>query len=190
MCTSVLDFLRIRKAVKVLQQGGIIAYPTEAVYGFGCDPFNQDAVEKIREIKGRSSQKSFILIISDWCQVEALIQPVSKDIMQKMMASWPGPVTWVLPAKENAPSWICSENNTIALRFSAHPLANALCKKFARPLVSTSANRSNQAPYRHYTTVCREFDQQIDYIVKGKVGNLTRPTEIRDAITGEVIRKG
>lgn len=180
---------QITKAVQVIRQGGIIAYPTESVYGLGCDPFNQAAVLRLLQIKQRSVTQGLILIAHDWACIEDLIKPLAPDVLQRVRATWPGPVTWLLPASEKVPVWIRGEHASVAIRLTNHPLAARLCKAWGRALVSTSANRSKQPPLRDAQSIKSEFDGEINYILKGKVGDLARPTPIIDAISNVNVRE-
>lgn len=177
-------------AVQILHQGGIIAYPTEAVYGLGCDPFNPTAVAKLCKIKQRSPSKGFILIAANWQQLEPLLQPIPEQRQDAIFATWPGPITWVFPAKPSVPSWLQIEASTLAVRIPAHPIAHGLCEAFGSPLISTSANIADHPPARDTNEVQILFNKAIDYIISGDIGNLTSPTPIYDAITGQCLRKG
>lgn len=188
---SLLDHWRIYRAVIALKKAGVIAYPTEAVYGLGCDPFDEKAVMRLLAMKKRSEKKGFILIAASWEQVQPLVRVPSVDVMCKVFASWPGHVTWLLPASEQAPPWICGDHQSIAIRVTAHPLANLLCSRFGKPLVSTSANLTKGTTVARTSTEVRQlFGQHIDYILEGKLGDQDKPSEIRDALTGEIIRAG
>jgi len=174
--------------LKYLQEGKVIAYPTEAVYGFGCDPFNQEAVNKLLQIKHRNPDKGLILVASDWRQIENLVEPIPPIALSQVLASWPGPHTWVFPASTLVPHWIRGKHRTIAVRVSAHPIIQEICQIFTGPIVSTSANRESEPALRDTRTVQMMFSKQIDFIVPGKVSGQARPTTIRDAISGTVLR--
>lgn len=178
----------LNDVIKILSEGGIIAYPTEAVYGLGCDPFNDNAIQQLLKIKKRSYEKGLIVIASEWCQLESLVEPISNDRMAQVQATWPGPVTWLFPAKPSLSIWLRGNHETIAVRVTAHLLAKKLCQLFGKPLVSTSANREGQVPSRSAKEVETMFGTEIDKIVSGEVGNLVQPTEIRDARTGAIVR--
>jgi L-threonylcarbamoyladenylate synthase len=185
---SILAQEILKSALSCLKQGLVIAYPTEAVYGLGCDPFNLSAVQRLLTIKGRSMEKGLILVASEWSQIESLIEPIPPPSLAQIFSTWPGPNTWVFPANQHVPDWIKGRHSTIALRISAHPIIQELCRTFASPLVSTSANRESELPLRDTRSVEIMFGKQIDFIVPGKVGGQANPTTIRDAITGEYIR--
>lgn len=181
----------IAKAIHVLESGGVIAYPTESVYGLGCDPFNEQAVKKVLALKHRSIKKGLILVASQWQQVIDHVQPLDPTLTAQLLASWSGPITWVLPAQAHVPSWLSGTyTRTLAIRISAHPIVHTLCETYKGPIVSTSANLDGEPPACDARTVKMLFENGIDYIVPGDVGPLTRPTEIRDALTGEVLRAG
>lgn len=179
---------QLQQAVKILQQGGIIAYPTEGVYGLGCDPFNETAVMQLCQIKQRSVEKSFILIAANWQQVKPLITPIPPTRLEIVKASWPGPVTWIFPASKKVPSWICGDQQTVAIRMTDHPIAFQLCQAFDGVIVSTSANIEGKSPLQDIQKVKAEFADKIDFILEGALGNLKCATEIRDALSGKIIR--
>lgn len=177
-----------QKIVEILKSGGIIAYPTEAVFGLGCDPFNEQAVLKLLQLKKRDISKGLILIAASWEQFEPLIQPIDDSIINKIFTSWPGPNTWVVPANSRVPSWIKGKYSSVAVRVTAHPVAKKICEMFGGPIVSTSANIEGLPPAKTAEEVQGQFPEGIDLIVPGKVGNLKKPTTIRDAITDKIIR--
>jgi len=178
----------LKTALACLRQGQIIAYPTEAVYGLGCDPFQAEAVSRLLQLKQRSVDKGLILIAASWSQIESLVEPVPPPALAQALASWPGPVTWVFPAGSTVPSWIRGRHRTVALRVSAHPVVQELCQAYGGPMVSTSANREGEPPLRDFRAMQMMFGKQIDFIVPGKVGGLSNPTPIRDAISGQTLR--
>ena len=173
---------------QTIQSGGIIAYPTEAVYGLGCDPFNQDAVIKLLQLKKRSVEQGLILIASSWQQIKNLYIELPSPALQRIKPTWPGPVTWLLPASQEVPAWITGKHSRVAIRITAHPVAKSICDVVDQPLVSSSANVSGESALRDAVTVKEKFAHAIDFIVPGNVGNLMQPTIIRDAITGKLIR--
>ncbi len=178
----------LQQAATVLHQGGLIAYPTEAVYGLGCDPFNRNAVERLCALKQRSLKQGLLLIAANFAQVERLIAPLPQAALDRAKATWPGPHTWVFPRSAEVPDWISGEHSGIALRVSAHPIAVALCEQFGGALVSTSANRHGTPPALSAAEVAAGFGNSINLIVEGALGGLGQPTPIRDALSGAVIR--
>ncbi len=187
MSKSQLPPWQLREAKRYLNQGGVIAYPTEAVYGLGCDPLDPHAVARLLWLKGRAPEKGLILIAS---AIEQLAPYICVDDItaKELEGSWPGPVTWVVPAAANVPAWITGGRDTIAVRVTAHPLASDLCTAFGGALVSTSANTSGKEPARNPLQVRKRLRGLPDMIVNGATGQLDRPTEIRDAASGTLLR--
>ena len=179
---------KIRQAANVIMSGGVIAYPTEAVYGLGCNPFDTSAVIRLLQLKRRSYEKGLILVAANVRQLEMFVSIPSEKIRKKIDATWPGPVTWILPAKSDVPITLTGIHDSLAVRVSAHPVVQALCREIDQPLVSTSANLESAPPARSALTVQRIFGQEIDFILHGSVNPLANPTEIRDALTDKILR--
>jgi len=180
--------VHLRVAARLLQQGGVIAYPTEGVWGLGCDPFNEHAVRRLFDLKQRAEAKGLIIIAASMAQVEDWLGELSPAQRAACAASWPGPYTWVVPATY-APRWLRGRHDSIAVRVSAHPGVQALCQVFGGALVSTSANVSGKPPARDATALRQQFGRGLDYILPGRLGGDGKPSEIRDARTGIVLRK-
>ena len=185
-----MRWLEIRKAVSTIKHGGIVAYPTESVYGLGCDPQNGSAVLRLLWLKQRPVEKGLILIASSVQQLKPYLAEVGEEYMERALVTWPGPATWVMPASERTPQWLRGDHKTIAVRVTSHPLASALCQQFKGAIVSTSANRTGEPVIKYAAKTEQVFGDNIDYILKGATGNLERPTEIRDVMTNEIIRAG
>lgn len=179
---------RARMAARTLSQGGVVAYPTEAVFGLGCDPLDADAVSRILDLKGRAATMGLILLAGHRRQLDPWIADLSPNLEARLAARWPGPVTWIVPAARGVPQWLTGGRDTLAVRVTAHPLAAALALCADTAIVSTSANRSGKPPARSALQVRRRFGPSLDAILTGPVGGLTRPTEIRDLATGSVLR--
>lgn len=178
----------LRVACHVLRHGGVVAYPTEAVYGLGCDPQSSEAVEKLLRLKRRPLAKGLILVAGSLAQLTPYIAPLTDEIAARVVPTWPGPFTWLLPAAATTAPWLRGEHATIAVRISDHPIVSALCNAFGGALVSTSANIAGRPPARDALAVRRVFGTGVDYILHGPLGGLERPTSIRDACTGRVLR--
>jgi L-threonylcarbamoyladenylate synthase len=178
------------RAVAALRAGGVIAYPTEAVFGLGCDPQNQAAVARLFALKQRPPTQGVLLIAADFAQVEKFIDlaAVPADALARAQATWPGPHTWIFPRATATPNWLTGAHSGIAVRVTAHALAAALCHAFGGALVSTSANRHGEPPARSTEAVQAAFGAELAYILPGETSGLARPTPIRDVITGEEIR--
>ncbi len=181
----------LRRAAHILRAGGVVAYPTEAVYGLGCDPLNEQAVMRILAIKGRALDKGLIVIAAGFEQLAPLLLPQPAESLAPVLQSWPGPVTWLLPAAAAVPVWLTGGSDRIAVRVTAHPLAARLCRAFGAALVSTSANRSGRPPARTVLQARRMLlGSGVDCFLSGRTGGDALPTEIRDARDGRVLRAG
>src|SRR3989338_8238669 len=185
---EILNANQIDLAVEQIKKGKVIAYPTEAVFGLGCDPFNIDAVSRILQIKHRALDKGFILIASSWEQIQPLVMYLQPDLLTRVFATWPGPITWLFPASKHAPFWITGNRDSIAVRVTAHPIAKALCEQFGGPIISTSCNKSGDPAARDIRSIQLTLSDTVDCVIDGPLGGRLRPSEIRDALTGEVIR--
>lgn len=174
----------IAKAGRILKQGGVVAYPTEGVYGLGCLPGNRAAVRRLLEIKQRDPSLGLVLIGSRPEQLAAWAE--LPDVPLESSAGHP--VTWVLPARAAVPAWIRGRHPGVAVRITAHPVAAALCEAAGSALVSTSANLSGQAPTRSPLLVRRRFGRLVDFVVPGRCGAAAGPSEIRDFASGETLR--
>lgn len=179
---------QLRQARRALFQGGLIAYPTEAVYGLGCDPLNPVAVRRLLDLKARPVSKGLILVAASLEQLTPYILPIGGPFEADIRNSWPGPATWVIPARPDVPSWLTGSHDSIAVRVSAHPVVVGLCTIFGGPVVSTSANPSGRPPARDPLRVRRYFGDEVNYILHGPLGRLDRPTAIRDGRTGNLLR--
>lgn len=182
--------LRLQRLAAVLRGGGVVAYPTEAVYGLGCDPLAPAAVDRLLALKGRAAAKGLILIAAERAQLMPYLAPLTPEQQQRLDASWPGPVTWLVPCSAATPDWLTGGRDTLAVRVTAHEPAAALCRAFGGALVSTSANRSGGEPARSALRSRLIFGPELDAVLHGPVGGLARPTEIRDLRTGVVVRRG
>lgn len=182
--------LSLRLAAKALHAGCVVAYPTEAVWGLGCDPEDPEAVARLLRLKRRSPAAGLILVAASIEQLEPLLHGLPRDMRNRLEESWPGPVTWLVPAADKIPPWIRGIHDTVALRVTAHPVAAALCRSFGGPLVSTSANRSGQRPAKRMFQVHRFLGDGVDLVVPGALGGQSRPTAILDLATGQTVRDG
>lgn len=179
---------RLQQARWHIEGGGIVAYPTEAVYGLGCDPLDGEAVLRLLRLKQRPLEAGLILIGARFEHVEAYIGDVERRVLTRVRRDWPGPHTWLLPASQAVPSWIRGAHETVALRVTAHPAAAALCEAVGGALVSTSANVHGHPAACSALQLRLRFGAELDFILSGSVGPLSRPTPIRDAVSGRVVR--
>jgi len=176
-------------AVEQLRAGQVIAYPTEAVYGLGCDPANESAVRKILSLKGRPESAGLVLIASEFSQLQPWIAETDESHAEKAMQTWPGPVTWLFPRAKGVPDYVAGDHNTIAVRITAHEPSRALCSAFGSALVSTSANHTSAEPARSPREVEDYFGHHLAGILAGPLGNAENPSEIRDLLSGTIIRQ-
>ncbi|MGN1393179.1 MAG: L-threonylcarbamoyladenylate synthase [Succinivibrionaceae bacterium] len=180
----------IQEATKVLLNGGVISYPTESVYGIGCDPDNAIALSRIVSLKSRDQSKGMIIVAASVEQVIPYIDisKVDKNIFSSVTEHWPGFVTYILPVSKKVHPLLKGKHDTIAVRVSSFKIIHDLCLDFGKPIVSTSCNKSGQEPLRSYSDVVNNFGSILDYIVDGFVGGENNPSKIINAITGIVIR--
>lgn len=179
---------RYQFTASVLRAGGVIAYPTEAVWGLGCDPFNEGAVLRLLSLKRRPVHKGVILVASDFRQVEPLFGCMTQDQRRQLEENWPGFQTWIVPANNLVPEWITGRHSGIAIRVSEHPQIQAICRHFGGPIVSTSANYAGHPAAVTRIQLASYFSQQLDYVVPGKPGDKSQPSPIFDLKTGRQLR--
>ena len=173
-------------AVRVLRRGGVVLHATEGVWGLACDPFDPLAVAAILHLKGRSVDKGLIVIGADAETFSVELEGLDDEQTNELRASWPGPVTWVLPT-QRFPAWVTGGRSSVAVRVPAHDQARALCSAFAGPLVSTSANLSGLPPARNRINAVAAFKSHVDYVLSGETAGFSGVSEIR-TLRGELIR--
>jgi L-threonylcarbamoyladenylate synthase len=180
----------IAEAVAVLRAGGVVACPTEAVWGLSCDPFDERAVLRLLEIKRRPVDKGLILVAAEAAQFDGLLawDALPPERRDAVLGSWPGPHTWIVPATARTPRWITGAHEGVAVRATAHEAMAALCRAFGGPLVSTSANPAGAPPPRDLAELDPVLHAALDAVLAGRTGTLPRPTTIRDARTGTPLR--
>lgn len=177
----------ITKAVAIIQDGGVIAYPTEAIYGLGCDPANEIAVTHLLEIKQRSVDKGLILVAANFAQLDTWIQPLSAQQRQQILQT-KQLTTWLVPALEGIPQYLTGNFTKIAIRISRHPIVKTLCLRAETALVSTSANLAGQFPARSAEQVREYFADHLDFILDGTLGHEKKPSKIIDLNTQQQFR--
>tara|TARA_R110002012_G_scaffold56045_1_gene143266 strand:- start:3785 stop:4330 length:546 start_codon:yes stop_codon:yes gene_type:complete len=177
-------------ALETFHQGGILAYPTEAVFGLGCDPDNEQAIEKLLSIKARSVDKGLILLAGNYSQLLPYIDDskIPQDKRFAVLSRWPDGITQLVAKNVNTSALLTGRFDTIAVRVTSQPDVVALCKATNKPIVSTSANLSGQAPAKTWQDIPNTLAEKIDYIIKGKTLGFKQPSTIIDALSGDVIR--
>jgi len=176
----------VDKAAEILLNGGVIAYPTEGVFGLGCLPHNSDAVQKLLAIKQRDPSKGLILLAANASQFDGWIRLPPSLVLPPPLPDQP--ITWIAPAGEKCEFLIQGDNTGIAVRITTNPTALAICKAVDSPIVSTSANLSGQPVAHDQSNLRRQFDGLVDYIVPGDCGPSAGPSEIRHLESGAVLR--
>lgn len=181
--------ISIRNAVNLLHQKQIIAYPTESIYGLGCDPDNEKVIKKLLQLKKRSMTKGLILIAASFEMLRPYIDESVLTEAQKrdIMATWPGPVTWLLPKSKHVSTCLSGKFDCLAVRITAHETAKNLCRQYGKPIISTSANYCGQAPCHTPEEISHYFGSDFP-IVEGRLGKRKTPSQIRDSRTGKIIR--
>lgn len=180
------------QAVTHLQTGQVLAYPTEAVWGLGCDPFNAEAFAQILKLKQRPIEKGVILLAGDIAQIEMMLTGLNAQQRQQVLTSWLKPdsdraTTWLLPHEGQIPEWITGQHDLVAVRVTTHPLCQGLCRQFNGFIVSTSANPAGLEPARNLAEAQHYFADQVGYL-NGDLGQCHKPSRILNALTGAVIR--
>lgn len=180
------------QTIEALLDGNVIAYPTEGVFGVGCDPDNDEAIMKLLSVKNRSVDKGLILIAASFEQIKPYIDEskLNKQQMAMIMKSWPGPVTWVMPVSSKTSNLVTGQFDTVAVRVTDHPLVQQLCKAFGKPVTSTSANLSGLPPCISTTEVQSQLGSSGVVILEGETGGREKPSEIRDARSSKILRQG
>lgn len=167
-----------RALAAFLKRGGVVAYPTESCYGFGCDPANRRAVQRILKLKQRPQRKGLILIASAYRQVAPYIQPLDADAQHTLQADGARAITYLMPVKPSCPRWLRGMHDTLAVRMTAHPFAQGLCRSVGSALVSTSANRSGLRATKTWAECQRMFGKSV-WVLRGRVGKRKRPSTIK-----------
>lgn len=172
----------------MIKRGGVIAYPTEFCFGLGCDPCNEAAILRLLEIKHRAVEKGLVLVASDQAQVEEYAALQASPLLSKILQFWPGPHTWVLDATPLVSALIRGEYASVAIRWSANPTIQQLCKQFGGAIVSSSANRVGRPELMSAEQVQQEMGTELDLIIDAPLGGATQASSIRDGVTGVKIR--
>ena len=175
----------IKRAADALLGGGVIACPTEGVYGLSCMPDDTHALLRLLAIKQRDASKGLILIAANQCQLDAWIDLAGADIPA---ADPSAPITWIVTAATDVAPLLRGNHQGLAVRITTNPIARALCEAVESPLVSTSANLAGEPTVHNRFVLRRKFTGLVDYIVPGDCGPAAGPSEMRNLTTGEVLR--
>ena len=181
---------KVSTELLALQRGGIVVYPTEAVWGIGCDPRNEHAVMSLLRAKQRPVEKGLILIASEYSQLIPYINEsrIPQERKDEIFKSWPGPYTWLLPVADDTPTWITGGSKLVAVRVTNHPTVIRMCNEFGGAIISTSANVTGTPTEHLLENVKQVFGNQVDAYVDEALGGNTQASIITNSLTGEVIR--
>ncbi len=182
----------LERAAHTVRSGGVIAYPTETVYGLGADPFNIPAIERIFGIKGRSPEKAISILIPHRDMLPNLCEEIPADIEKLIAKFWPGPLTVVFRAQNSLPKELLAGGDSVAVRLSSNPLVEALMKRLQSPITSTSANISGHPASRSALHVAVQFEDKIDLIIDGGISPSSKPSTVIAFLEGKVriLREG
>ena len=176
----------IAEAANILRKGGVVAYPTETVYGLAANPFDEAALDRLFELKGRAENHPVLLVIADMDQLSPLVREVSPPARRCMDKFWPGPLSLLLPAAANLPQRI-APNGRVCVRWTAHPVAQAFCRAYGGAITSTSANRTGAPPARSI----EELElPALEAAIDGGTLPSAEPSTVFDPDSGEVVREG
>lgn len=180
------------QAAKIIARGGVIAFRTDTFYGLGADPFNREAVERIKSLKGREEGKPILIVISDPDQIERFIVNASNAFQKLAERFWPGPLTLIAAACEGLPEAITAATKTVGVRLPADERVRALVRSCGGALTATSANPSQLAPAASAQTVQDYFDARIDLIIDDGEARTNLPSTVVDASESEprLVREG
>lgn len=176
----------IRHAAHIIKLGGVIAYPTDTIYGLGCDPYNAEAVARINLIKQRPLNKYFILLAGDIEQVRPLISITPEQ--EKTISQCAEPTSWVVSASQQAPSWLTDKNHMLTIRISQHDEVKRLCQALGHAVISTSANISGKKPAKNSLQLHKYFHQKVDKILLSNKEPATKPSKIIRLCDNYIIR--
>jgi tRNA threonylcarbamoyl adenosine modification protein (Sua5/YciO/YrdC/YwlC family) len=188
------NYKQISKIIEVLQKGGIIIYPTDSVYGMGCDIHNHKAVERIAKIKGVKSDKAnFSIICHNLSQLSDYTRPITNAVFKLMKKNLPGPFTFILKANNKVPDIFQSNKKTVGIRIPNNNIVLEIVKEFGSPLLTTSVHDEDEII--EYTTdpelIHENFSEIVDLVIDGGYGQNV-PTTIVDCTEDEpvIIRQG
>lgn len=179
----------LKKALETLQKGGVILYPTDTVWGLGCDATNEEAVKRIYELKRRSDAKSMLVLVDSANRIESYVREVP-DMAWDLIEVSDKPLTIIYPEAKNLAKNLLAEDGSIGIRVSGEQFSKMLCARFKRPIVSTSANISGEPNPAFYAEISDEIKQSVDYIVQYRQDDRTpaKPSSIIKLDIGNVIK--
>lgn len=173
---------------EIMRQGGVIAYPTEAVWGLGCDPFNEAAVAKILQLKSRAMEKGLILVAGEASHMQAWVKTLSSESTIRLTSKTNLPTSWVVPDTSIAPQWVRGQHDSVAIRLSQYAPVQTLCTAFGGVIVSTSANPAGLDPAMTKEEVNTYFGDKIDAIYDAPLGKSQQPSQVKDLLSNTLFR--
>jgi len=180
---------KVHFAAHVIRQGGVIAHPSESVWGLACDPFNPCAVAKLLTLKQRPASKGLILISGDAQHFSPLLNILPEALQARFNAQQSHPSTWLVPDVENqVPRCVKGQHSTAAIRVVDHAELADLTHILGHPIVSSSANPAGLTPAKSLFKVHQYFSNQLEYILPAALGGFSRPSIIRDLQTAKTLR--
>jgi L-threonylcarbamoyladenylate synthase len=165
----------IKKAIEVLKQGGIILYPTDTIWGIGCDATNEEAVEKLYAIKQRDKSKSMLILLDNPIKLQTYIQEVP-DIAWDLIDLTDKPLTIILDGAKNLATNLISNDGSIGIRITAEDFSRELCMRFRKPIVSTSANITGQPTPQSFNQIDPQILELVDYVVEYRQNEMSKQT--------------
>ncbi|MDA2926987.1 L-threonylcarbamoyladenylate synthase [Acidobacteria bacterium AH-259-G07] len=183
----------IEKAAQVIRQGGIVLHPSDTIYGLGCDPFNERALQRLFAMKGRSEHKGVLLLLADLSWIKSISANIPEVFYELAEAFWPGPVTFLLEGGSELSPLIRGEDDKVGLRWPDRPFLQLWMKAIPGPVISTSANRSGQPPPEMVQDLKRLFYHQVDlFLESGEINQDVQPSTVVDLTTNppRIVREG
>lgn len=175
----------IRKAIEVLNAGGVILYPTDTVWGLGCDATNKEAVQKIYKIKQREESKSLILLMEEFELVSKFVANFDEKSVKRIINNSEKPTTVIYQGAKNLASNVIADNGSVAIRITNEIFSNQLCKSFGKPIVSTSANISGEPTAQNFSEISELLINSVDYVVAYKQADTANPEPSRILLINE-----
>ena len=173
----------IKKACRVMEEGGVILYPTDTIWGLGCDATNEEAVRRIYEIKRRADSKAMLVLVDSAVKVDYYVQDVP-SVAWDLLEVADKPLTVIYSGARNLAPNLLAEDGSVGIRVTSEEFSKALCFRFRKAIVSTSANVSGQPSPRTFAEISEEIKQAVDYIVEA------RRTETAPARPSSIIKLG
>lgn len=190
-----IDYKNLAQAVKVLKDGGVVVYPTDSVYAFGCDMMNQKAIEKLCKIKGIKPEKSmFSFICADLSSLSEYTTPINNSVFRVMKKALPGPYTFILEANSNVPKLLKQSRKTVGIRVPNNAICRELVSELGNPVLSTSLYNNEDELINYFSEpelIYEKYKDVVDLVIDGGYGSIY-PTTVLDCSRGEieVIREG